>query len=151
MWKHISRKEYLLLERKLVVCDYMANQNMSTNLQAGQFFSALSSPVSLDGDYSGQRRGKVARQAESEKIDRITANVGDRLADISCVSRMRWRKIIKWQGVTAANYSAALPFDLLLTGRQNRIIRALQIPPTQRPYNVNFYQPRPLHLYSSLV
>jgi hypothetical protein len=72
-----------------VVCDYMVNQNMSTNLQAGQFFSALSSPVSLDGGCYGQRRGKVATQAESEEIDRITANIGDRLADISCVSRMR--------------------------------------------------------------
>ena len=52
-----------------MVFDYMANQDMSMSLETGRFFSALSSPVSLDGDFYEQR-GKVPGQAESEDIDR---------------------------------------------------------------------------------
>jgi hypothetical protein len=74
-----------------VVYDYMVNRSTSTNLQVGQFSSALSWSASLDGDFYEQRKGKHAGRAQSGKIDRTTANIGDHLATFF-VSRMRLKK-----------------------------------------------------------
>lgn len=58
-----------------MVYDYMV-----TNLQVGQFSSALPWSASLDGDFYEQRKGKPAGGGQSGKIDRTTANIGDHLA-----------------------------------------------------------------------
>lgn len=55
--------------------------------------------------------------AESKGIDRIAMNTIVRFEKYVTVVEHD-REIISWRGVTAANRSVALQFDLLLTGRQ---------------------------------
>lgn len=85
----------------------MVNRSTSTNLQFGQFSSALSSLASLDGDCYEQQKGKPAGRAESGKVDRTTANIGEHLAIFLGVSNATGGKN-SGKAYLAANYSAVL-------------------------------------------